>query len=55
MPHERSPLGLVTVSVGVASFSPAEGDNAQQLVALADGCLYEAKRRGATWWSPIAR
>ncbi len=46
MPHETSPRGFVTISVGVASLVPAKGDNAQCLIEAADAGLYEAKRRG---------
>ena len=45
-PHETSPRGVVTISVGVASLVPAKGDNAQRLIEAADAGLYEAKRRG---------
>jgi GGDEF domain-containing protein len=44
--HEGSPLGCVTISVGVASTVPAEGDSALELVETADMALYEAKRSG---------
>jgi diguanylate cyclase (GGDEF)-like protein len=44
--HEASPRGIVTISVGVASLVPEEGQSAHQLVDAADASLYEAKRRG---------
>ena len=46
MPHETSPRGFVTISVGVASLVPAKSDNAQCLIEAADAGLYDAKRRG---------
>ena len=44
--HADSPLGQVTVSVGVASLTPRLGEEAEQLVEAADAGLYAAKRRG---------
>ncbi len=46
IPHADSPLGLVTISIGVASFYPCPGLSPQQLVETADAGLYEAKRQG---------
>ncbi|MBV8635024.1 MAG: diguanylate cyclase, partial [Burkholderiaceae bacterium] len=47
LPHEQSPFGVVTVSIGVAAMVP---DNAEQancfLLRLADEALYLAKRDG---------
>ena len=45
LPHEASPAGVVTISVGVAAAVP-EGESAAALVANADARLYEAKRAG---------
>jgi diguanylate cyclase (GGDEF)-like protein len=44
--HADSPLGQVTISIGVASLTPRLGDEAEQLVEAADAGLYAAKRRG---------
>lgn len=45
--HERSgTAATVTVSVGVASTIPAQGDVWLELLAQADAALYEAKRAG---------
>jgi GGDEF domain-containing protein len=44
--HEKSPGGIVTISIGVASIVPAKGDSAQRLIEVADAGLYQAKRRG---------
>jgi GGDEF domain-containing protein len=46
MAHEKSPKGIVTISIGAASIVPGKGDNAQRLVEAADAGLYAAKRRG---------
>ena len=45
-PHEGVGGGIVTVSVGVASLVPSPGAAGEQLIALADARLYEAKRSG---------
>lgn len=46
LPHETSPLGCVTASIGVAVMVPAEGETAEVLVKLADEALYRAKKQG---------
>ncbi|MGF6726533.1 diguanylate cyclase (GGDEF)-like protein/PAS domain S-box-containing protein [Paraburkholderia sp. GAS41] len=46
VPHLASPVGMVTISLGVAALQPREGGDAASLVAAADRALYEAKRRG---------
>ncbi|HZW81266.1 MAG TPA: diguanylate cyclase [Candidatus Deferrimicrobiaceae bacterium] len=43
--HQGKSLGMVTLSVGVAAF-PAHGMSPKELMASADGALYEAKRGG---------
>jgi len=43
--RERQPLGRVTISIGVASF-PADGADAQAVLACADQRLYQAKNGG---------
>ena len=45
VPHEGSPLGIVTLSVGIAHALTVE-TNAQALFREADKALYEAKRAG---------
>ena len=46
-PHPRSPLGPhVTITLGGASLVPERRQSPLELVALADGALLEAKRRG---------
>jgi diguanylate cyclase (GGDEF)-like protein len=44
--HTGSPLGHVTVSIGVATMTPRLGENAESLIDAADAGLYAAKRRG---------
>ena len=46
LPHLQSPLGHVTVSVGVASVLPRPDETPERLVALADEALYQAKAQG---------
>jgi diguanylate cyclase (GGDEF)-like protein len=46
LPHPREPGAVVTVSVGVASASPARGGSPRDLVESADHALYRAKREG---------
>jgi diguanylate cyclase (GGDEF)-like protein len=46
MPHVGSPLGCVTVSIGIAVVFPAHGEREALLVKQADEALYEAKRSG---------
>jgi diguanylate cyclase (GGDEF)-like protein len=44
--HAEAPCGLVTISVGVESLVPEQGEAAADLVEAADTALYAAKRRG---------
>jgi diguanylate cyclase (GGDEF)-like protein/PAS domain S-box-containing protein len=46
IPHERSPLGVVTVSLGVAALVVEASVGAAVLLQQADIALYEAKRTG---------
>jgi diguanylate cyclase (GGDEF)-like protein len=46
LPHEASPIGHVTISIGVAVLVPTEHGRPEQLVRLADEALYRAKQRG---------
>ena len=47
LPHGSSSVApVVTVSIGVAAFTPWDDDHAQVLVQAADTALYEAKVRG---------
>ncbi len=45
VPHASSPLGVVTLSLGVASL-PADAESADRLLTRADAALYDAKHRG---------
>lgn len=44
--HDDNPLFRVTISVGVASITPAHGGTPAELVATADQALYKAKHNG---------
>lgn len=46
LPHESSPFGRVTISVGVATMSPGLNDLPATLMTLADQALYNAKQAG---------
>jgi diguanylate cyclase (GGDEF)-like protein len=43
--YKKQSLGQLTVSVGVAAF-PEHGSTAEELLKIADQCLYESKARG---------
>ena len=43
--RESQPLGLVSVSIGISTFSE-DIDNADKLIVAADRALYNAKRQG---------
>ena len=45
-PHEASPLGCVTCSIGVAALSPQESTSADLFIELADQAMYRAKEQG---------
>ena len=44
--HERSPLGVVTVSIGVVSIVPGESHGSADIVRMADQAMYRAKEQG---------
>jgi diguanylate cyclase (GGDEF)-like protein len=46
LPHAQSDLGMVSVSIGIAASAQTAGGTAEDLVRVADGALYEAKRNG---------
>ena len=46
MPHEAHPLGIVTASLGVATFDADRITDASALIAEADRALYRAKSSG---------
>ncbi|WP_193452743.1 sensor domain-containing diguanylate cyclase [Pseudomonas nitroreducens] len=46
LPHELSPLGRVSVSIGVVAAVPSSEYSAEMLVQQADAALYEAKKQG---------
>lgn len=46
LPHEHSPYGFVTVSIGVASMNPVVEQNSTALIQAADQAMYRAKEQG---------
>nr|WP_315399431.1 diguanylate cyclase [uncultured Duganella sp.] len=46
MPHEQSPFGIMTISIGVAVIVPTEDTSPELLVEMADRALYRAKEKG---------
>jgi diguanylate cyclase (GGDEF)-like protein len=45
-PHEGSPYGIVTVSIGIAAVVPQAETGSELLLSSADGALYRAKNDG---------
>lgn len=45
-PHLKSPMGIITISVGVTSVIPQGDDRTFQFIEAADAAMYEAKRGG---------
>ena len=46
IPHQSSPLGRLTVSIGVAVWRPTMHESAELLIEKADQALYQAKNSG---------
>ncbi|MET0323097.1 MAG: diguanylate cyclase, partial [Duganella sp.] len=46
LPHEQSPFGILTISIGVAVLVPSEHNSPDLLVEMADRALYRAKEQG---------
>ena len=46
LPHAATPLGFVTVSLGIASFVPSESQAPKDLISAADAAMYQAKQAG---------
>jgi diguanylate cyclase (GGDEF)-like protein len=46
LPHEGSPLGVVTVSIGYAAAVPDGVCTFEELLQAADDAMYEAKASG---------
>jgi diguanylate cyclase (GGDEF)-like protein/PAS domain S-box-containing protein len=46
LPHQQSPLGSITLSIGITSTIPTPPTLPEQLVATADAALYAAKDHG---------
>jgi diguanylate cyclase (GGDEF)-like protein len=45
-PHERSPLGRVTASIGVVALVPEPSTGADAMLRMADQAMYRAKEQG---------
>ncbi len=46
LPHEKSPIGCVSISVGVAVLLPDEQQSAEMFIRMADKAMYRAKEQG---------
>lgn len=46
LPHELSPLGRVSVSIGIAASAPGPDSSSEALLQQADAALYQAKKQG---------
>jgi diguanylate cyclase (GGDEF)-like protein len=46
IPHERSPLNKVTISIGISCKTPSSPCSPEQLISSADQALYTAKSKG---------
>ncbi len=46
IPHKKSTLGCLTVSIGVTSITPHNTQDANMLLKVADDALYDAKKHG---------
>jgi diguanylate cyclase (GGDEF)-like protein len=51
IPHPATPLGHVTVSIGVSTLAGGADHTPQQLVDRADAALYRAKNEGRNRWA----
>lgn len=46
IPHAASPIGRITLSIGLASIEPNQDNQPYMLIARSDQALYQAKRQG---------
>ncbi|KQQ33883.1 diguanylate cyclase [Duganella sp. Leaf126] len=46
LPHEQSPFGMLTISIGVAVLVPGDDNSPELLLEMADRALYKAKEQG---------
>lgn len=51
LPHAKSPMGIVTLSQGVVSWTPSSQRNANDMIAAADSLLYSSKQKGKNQFS----
>ncbi len=51
IPHPATPLGHVTVSIGVSTLEDCTNHTPQQLISQADAALYRAKDAGRNRWA----
>lgn len=51
IPHPATPLGHVTVSIGVSTLADCTEPTPQQLISQADAALYRAKGEGRNRWA----
>ncbi len=51
IPHPATPLGHVTVSIGVSTLEDCTNHTPQQLISRADAALYRAKDEGRNRWA----
>ena len=51
IPHPATPLGHVTVSIGVSTLEDCTDHTPQQLISRADAALYRAKDEGRNRWA----
>ncbi len=46
LPHEKSPIGWVTTSIGVAALGPDDQQSPEMFLRMADKAMYRAKEQG---------
>lgn len=46
IPHPAAPAGVLTISAGVAAYTPGDPTSLEELLEQADAALYRAKSAG---------